>query len=129
MGLAILAFAWAALLPEGAAIRFGAISAASGATLGADMVILPALFSATLARHDLPAGTAFGLWAFTGKVALALAAAAVLPALGRAGYVPGGVNTAAALGALTVAYAVLPCLLKVLAIGLVTTLPGKVAMT
>ena len=129
MGLAILAFAWAALLPEGAAVRFAAISAASGATLGADMVILPALFSATLARHDLPAGTAFGLWAFTGKIALALAAAAVLPALGRAGYVPGGANTAAALSALTVAYAVLPCGLKLLAIALVTTLPGKVSMT
>lgn len=125
MGLAIVGFIWAALLPAGAGWSFAAICLASGAALGADMVILPALFAATLTGAGLPAGTAFGAWSFAAKLSLALAAATVLPMLQWAGHAPGATNSAAALGALNLAYAVLPCLLKLPALALVARLPDE----
>lgn len=125
MSLSVLVFAGAAALPEGQLIGFAMICVLSGLSLGADMVILPALFAATLARAQLPAGAGFGLWAFTSKLALALAAAVLLPLLGWIGYVPGAANTPKALAALNAAYAIVPCLLKLLAIALAATLPRK----
>ena len=124
MVLSVLVFIGAAALPAGDPLAFAAISALSGLTLGADMVILPALFAITLARANLPAGAGFGLWGFTSKLALALAAAVVLPWLDGVGYVPGAANSADALWSLNVAYAIVPCALKLLAIVLVTTLPS-----
>lgn len=125
MVLSIVVFIGAAALPAGEAIGFAVISALSGLTLGADMVILPALFSATLARANLPAGAGFGLWGFTSKLALALAAAVLLPYLDWAGYVPGANAPSDALWALNFSYAIVPCFLKLLAIVLVTTLPSS----
>ncbi|GAB4445335.1 MAG: MFS transporter [Rhodocyclaceae bacterium] len=126
MSLAVLAFAGAALLGPGDAAAFALISAASGAALGADMVILPALFAAALDRAGLPAGQAFGLWALASKLALALAAALALPLLELRGYIPGAENTVTALATLGFAYAVLPCVLKLGVITLVIfqPLPG-----
>lgn len=125
MVLSIVVFIGAAALPAGEGLGFAAISALSGLTLGADMVILPALFSATLSRANLPAGAGFGLWGFTSKLALALAAAVLLPWLDQVGYVPGASNSADALWSLNFAYAIVPCFLKLLAIVLVTTLPSS----
>lgn len=122
MTLAVLAFLFTAALPPGAAWRFAAITVLSGAALGADMVLLPAMFSATLACAGLPSGAAFGAWFFAGKLALALAAATALPLLQIAGYTPGGPNTPQAIGALNMTYAILPCLLKIPAILLVARL-------
>ncbi len=126
MTLAIVSFMGAALLPEGAALAFALICLASGAALGADMVILPVLFSTALARAGLSAGAAFGLWSFAGKLSLALAAALALPALQLAGYTPNAVNTPQALTTLTLAYAVIPCIIKIAAIILVARLPQEV---
>ena len=46
MGLAILSFLWAATLGAGDVLAFAVICAASGAALGGDMVLLPALDAA-----------------------------------------------------------------------------------
>lgn len=126
MSLAIVSFMGAALLPEGAALGFGLVCLASGAALGADMIILPVLFSSALARAGLSAGAAFGLWSFAGKLALALAAALALPLLQLAGYTPDAPNTPQALTSLTLAYAVVPCIIKIVAIVLVARLPQEV---
>ena len=125
MTLAILSFVGAAALPAGAAWGFAIICLASGAALGADMVILPALFATTLSRAGLQAGQAFGVWSFAAKFALALAAMVLLPALEFSGFVPGAQNTDTALTTLTIAYAIVPCVLKLLAIRLVLKLPQE----
>ncbi|MEO3416380.1 MFS transporter [Roseovarius sp. CAU 1744] len=125
MSLAIISFVGAAALPPGAAWVFGLICVASGAALGADMVILPALFATTLARAGLQAGQAFGVWSFAAKSSLALAAILLLPALEVSGFTPGGDNSRQALTTLTAAYAILPCLLKLIAIALVLKLPQE----
>lgn len=128
MGLSVAAFLWALTLGPGAAWAFAAICLTSGAALGADLVLLPALFSQRLARLGAPAA-GFGLWAFVQKLALALAAATVLPLLQLQGYAPGldpAAQSPAALTALSLAYAGLPCLLKMLALGALLASPiGK----
>lgn len=129
MTLAILSFISAAILPPGAALAFALICIGSGAALGADMVILPVLFSSALARAGVQAGQAFGLWSFAAKLALAAAALILLPLLELSGFRPGTSNSADALLALTLAYAVLPCLIKLLAIALVVRLPHEVTVT
>ncbi|WP_293575198.1 MFS transporter [Phaeobacter sp.] len=126
MLLAILSFISAAILPPGSAVGFAAICIGSGAALGADMVILPVLFSKALARAGLQAGQAFGLWSFAAKIALAAAAVLLLPLLDIAGFQPGGDNSTAALDTLTWSYAVVPCLIKLIAIAMVLRLPRKV---
>lgn len=125
MPIAILGFVWAALLAPGDALGFAAICVASGAALGADMVILPAMFSVSLSRAGLKASAAFGIWSFAGKAGLALAAFIVLPILDRSGFAAGEINSADALTTLTVSYAVVPCLLKLFALALVFTLPTE----
>jgi Na+/melibiose symporter-like transporter len=125
MILAIVGFGWAANLPAGSTAAFAVVCLASGAALAADMVILPAAFATVLGRMDLPEGLGFSLWTFAAKLALTLAAAVALPALAWAGYDPTSTQTpqSAALNALALAYALIPCLLKLLAIAWLFALP------
>lgn len=124
MALAILAFLWAATLGPGEVLAFAAICVASGAALGADMTLLPAIFARRLALIGQGSeGAAFGLWSFVSKLSLALAAATLLPALSYAGFVPGAANPEPALRALSLLYAALPCALKLMAIALLARTP------
>jgi Na+/melibiose symporter-like transporter len=125
MPLTIAGFVGAGFLAEGNIVGFAAICIASGAALGADMVVLPAMFSVTLTKAGLKASAAFGIWSFAGKLGLALAAFIVLPLLENNGFTPGQTNTPEALATLNIAYAVIPCLLKFIALGYVLTLPTE----
>jgi GPH family glycoside/pentoside/hexuronide:cation symporter len=117
MTLAILSFLWVLMLGPGDWPAFYAISAISGASLGADMTLLPAMLSRRLADRRFSPDHAFGLWGFLNKASLALAAGTALPALAAAGFNPGGsTNGPDALFALTIAYAAIPCALKALAV-------------
>ncbi|WP_424831934.1 MFS transporter [Ruegeria sp.] len=127
MPLSIAGFIGAAMLSVGNLGGFAVICIASGAALGADMVVLPAMFSVALTRAGLNASAAFGIWSFAGKLGLALAAFFTLPLLERSGFVPGQSNSAQALETLNLAYAVLPCILKIGAFGMVLTLPTEVS--
>jgi len=121
----MVTFLWATGLAEGDVVAFAVICAASGAALGADLTLLPALFARRLATLGRGEGAAFGLWSFVSKLSLALAAATLLPALSLAGFTPGAANTSQALMALSLLYAALPCALKLLAFCLlaVTRIP------
>ena len=124
MTLATLSFAFALTLGAGDTIPFAAICLASGAALGADMVLLPAIFARHLSgRFPGAEALAFGLWSFASKLALALAAVTLLPLLDAGGFVSGPQNTATALSLLTSLYAGLPCLLKLAAIALLLATP------
>ncbi|MFY2824335.1 MFS transporter [Ruegeria sp. MALMAid1280] len=127
MPLSIAGFIGAATLSAGNLTGFAVICLTSGAALGADMVVLPAMFSVVLTRAGLNASAAFGIWSFAGKLGLALAAFFTLPLLERSGFTPGQTNSAEALRTLNLAYAVLPCILKLGAFGLVLTLPTEVS--
>lgn len=125
MPLAIAGFAGAAFVPPGQLGLFAGICLASGVALGAETLLLPAMFSIALARSGLQASLAFGIWAFAGKLGLSLAAFLVMPVLGWSGFVPNHPNRPEALNTLTLLYAVLPCGLKLLAMVLVWRLPKE----
>ncbi len=116
MTLAIASFLWTLTLGPGDLIPFALICAASGAALGADLTLLPAIFASRLAQTATPEAAAFGLWSFVSKLSLALAALTILPALDAAGFRPGPTNPESALQTLTLIYAGLPCVLKVICI-------------
>ena len=124
MVLAIASFVWAYLLGEGDLVPFAIVCLASGAALGADMMLLPALFSRYQAGRDVSPALAFGFWNFCGKASLALAAGLVLPLLATAGFVVDAPKSDEALGALSLLYALVPCGLKILALILLWLVVG-----
>ena len=125
MVLAVVSFLWAARLGAGDVVAFAVICAASGAALGADMVLLPAMFARRLDRMRQGGEAAgFGLWNFASKLSLAFAAATLLPTLQAVGFQAGGTNSPEALAWLSGLYALLPCGLKLLAIGLLVASPN-----
>lgn len=122
MSLAIFAFAFAATLGPGDAPLFALVCIASGAALGADLTLLPALFARRMATVAPEGSAGFALWSFAGKFALALAAITVLPFLQSQGFT-GPDSPEPALVALGLTYALVPCALKLLAIALLATAP------
>ena len=112
MTLSVVSFFWCYTLGVGDIAPFYAIAAGSGAALGADMTLAPAMLAA---RIKSGGGQVFSSWLFLQKSALALAAGATLPALALAGYEPGmsGQDSRSAIAA---AYALVPCALKLAAI-------------
>jgi GPH family glycoside/pentoside/hexuronide:cation symporter len=119
MVLAILSFGWAATLGAGDIAAFAAICILSGATIGADLTLLPAAFARRMATISPNAGAGFGLWGLMNKFTLAFAAITLLPLLESAGFSTGAqTQPATALTLLTVLYALVPSALKTLAIAL-----------
>lgn len=125
MLLSAAAFVWAYGLSAGAALPFGLICILSGLTLGADLALPPALLAAVInqAGHSgQREGAYFGAWSWATKMNLALAAGISLPLLQQLGYVPGVVDSNGA-HALAVGYALLPCLLKLIAAAILWRAP------
>lgn len=112
MLLSILAFTSAVFLGPGDAWAYGAICVLTGLTLGADQALPPSI----LADHtdydsDARAGNYFGLFNWVAKAATALGAGIILPLLQWSGFRPGE-----HLWLLSIAYAIVPALIKVAAI-------------
>ena len=125
MLLSVVAFVWAYGLGAGDAAAFGAICFLSGLTLGADLALPPALLAAVIGRAGHSGqreGAYFGVWNWATKITLALAAGISLPLLERLGYVP-GTSSAESTEALRIAYALVPCGLKLIAAGVLLRAP------
>ncbi len=123
MALAIVTFAWAARLGDGDVIGFLVVCVASGSALGADLALPGALLTGVIQRAGHAGrleGAYLGWWSFATKLNLALAAGISLPLLALFGYAPGS-RSAGALQALTAAYCLLPCALKLVAAALLYT--------
>ena len=90
------------------------VCALSGVALGTDLALPGALLAGVIAANGdrgQAEGAYFGWWNFATKLNLALAAGLALPLLALFGYTP-GTRDPQALQALTVAYCLLPCVLK-----------------
>lgn len=125
MVLGIVAFGGALFLGPGDAIWFALVCVASGAVLGADLTLLPAMFATRMAKIAPSAAEGFGLWSFVSKFTLALAAVALLPLLENAGLQTGSAeNPDGAVRLLVLLYAGVPCVLKLLAIALLASVTG-----
>jgi len=124
MLLAVAAFVWTVTLGPGDAIPFLLVCALSGVALGTDLALPSALLAGVigdLGERGRREGAYFGWWSFAAKFNLALAAGLALPLLAAFGYTPGA-RDPAALQTLSLAYAVLPCLLKLAAAALLYSL-------
>jgi len=120
MVLAVATFAWATMLGAGDVTGFVIVCVASGIALGADLSLPGALLAGVIQRAghgERLEGGYFGWWNFATKLNLALAAGIALPLLGLFGYAPGATDPGA-LQALTIAYCLLPCALKLVAAAL-----------
>ena len=120
MWLSVAVFAWASQLSTGDQVAYGWVCVLSGLALGTDLVLPGALLAGMIAErgeHGQREGIYFGWWNLASKLNLALAAGLALPVLEWLGYRPGS-GSGEGLQALTLAYAVLPCGLKLLAAGM-----------
>ncbi len=126
MILSMVAFAFAVPLGAGDAWSFAAVCVVSGAAVGADLTLLPALFARRMEEVAPSAADGFGLWSFVNKATLAFVAIALFPALEAAGFRSGQANPEAALTVLTALYAGLPLALKALALALLARTGAEV---
>jgi Na+/melibiose symporter-like transporter len=120
MGLAVLAFAWVLTLGAGDRTGFLLVCLASGVALGADLTIPGAMLTGVVQQDGQAArseGVYMGWWNSATKLNLGLAAGAALPLLALAGYAPGQ-RDPQALQALSLAYVLVPCVLKLMAAAL-----------
>lgn len=123
MGLAILAFASVPMIPTGAFTAFFAVCVLTGAALGADLALPPAI-QADVVDYDewkqgeARAGFLFALWSMATKFAQALAVGIGLPLVAAMGFDPAQLTMSGQF-ALTVIYAWLPIVFKVIAVALV----------
>ena len=127
MLLSVAVFVWTLQLEAGALLPFALICVLSGLALGADLALPPALLAGVIAasgHRGQREGAYFGLWSFATKMNLALAAGIALPLLSWLGYVPGQPSEEG-MRALAIAYAALPCALKLAAAWLLWRAPLK----
>lgn len=120
MGLAVISFVWAALLQGGDVAAFVAICIATGVAAGADLAIPGAMLTRVVQQAGLAGraeGAFFGWWNAATKLNLALAAGLALPLLQLLGYQQ-GLQSETSLQALSAVYALLPCVLKLIAMAL-----------
>lgn len=121
MALAVVSFSIVLALGPGDTLIFALVCLASGAALGADFALLPAMFARRMEVIAPEAGAAFGLWSFVSKFTLAFAAVVLLPALDAVGFQSGADNADPALHLLTYLYALVPCVLKLGAMAVLAT--------
>ncbi len=133
---AIAAFVFVPVLGQGDFVGFAVICAVTGAALGADLALPPAI-QADVDDWDqyrfgqARTGLLFALWNMTNKLALALAAGVAFPVLGAVGLTSTGVMDQSgaasanewAVGVLVVIYAVVPVVLKMMAVAMMWRFP------
>lgn len=120
--LAVASFIWAFFLQPGDIWQYAMICVFSGLALGADLALPPSILADHIheSRTQEHAASQYALLALTAKLSLAVASAIALPLLGAAGFIPGANNTDSALSALSAAYALIPCVLKLAAAALLS---------
>ena len=115
MVVAVATFVWAFTLGPGDIVAFAIVCVLSGAALGADLALPPAMvadrIAATGDRHR--AASYFSASAFFAKASLALATGLALPLLDALGYIPGVTAVAGAALSLSAVYALAPCAIKI----------------
>lgn len=116
-------FACMAFTPPDAPLAYAAICVLTGALLGADLVLPPALQTDVIARDTVRSGVArgalyFGVWSMATKAALAAAIGLGFGGLALAGHADAAPLTATSTAALLLLYAGLPILLKFIAVAL-----------
>ncbi|MBM3610718.1 MAG: MFS transporter [Alphaproteobacteria bacterium] len=118
--VAVVSFIGAFFLNVGDVWPYAIVCSLSGLALGADLMLPPSILSDHIhgTGNKAFSGTYYAFLPFISKASLALASAIALPTLEVAGFKPQTINSDPALIALSVTYAIIPCLLKIMATGL-----------
>ncbi len=121
-------FAFVPFLGPGDLWIFVGVCVLTGAAVGADLVLPPAIQADvidvdTAGSGEERSGLYFALWGLATKLALALAVGVAFPVLEIAGFVPGEASDGTGLLALALLYAAVPVVLKLAAIALMWTFP------
>ncbi|MEM9468944.1 MAG: MFS transporter [Pseudomonadota bacterium] len=116
MILAIVTFIWAFFLGEGDVVAYALVCIFSGLALGAELALPPAILSEIIDKEKDQAQTGlyFSAQAFILKGSFALGSGLAFLLLGQSDFVPKTSNSVEALQALSFAYALLPCLIKII---------------
>jgi len=114
MIVAVITFVWAFTLGPGDIVPFAIVCVLSGAALGADLALPPALLADRIDRagDQAIASRYFSGATFFAKASFALATGLTLPALDFLGYVPGRPAEAEVGLYLSGVYALVPCAIK-----------------
>lgn len=125
---ACLSFIWVPFLGTGDLIAFGFICLVTGAALGADLALPPAMQADIVDLDSLRtgqqrAGLYFSLWNMATKLAVAASAGIALPVLAVFGFSATGINNPQSLLAIALIYSALPVVLKVMSIAIVWNHP------
>lgn len=140
MAVSIAAFFWAVFLDHGQYLAFGLICIVTGFALGAELtcpsLLVGQLISAR-GHHGRAEGQYFGYLSLLNKLALAFAAGLTLPLLQYFSYQPGAspsegsasiaasvASSSEGLLALQLAYAGIPCLMKLIALVILPPTPA-----
>ncbi len=120
MVLAVTTFIWAYTLEPGDVLAYGIICCLSGMALGADLALPPSIMADRIDRQSAKneATQYYAVLAFIPKMAIALASGAAFMALDKFGFIPAAQNDSGSLNGLIALYALLPCLIKLMAAGL-----------
>lgn len=117
MIVAVITFVWAFTLGAGDIVPFAIVCVLSGAALGADLALPPALLADRIERvgDRAIASRYFSGATFFAKASFALATGMTLPMLDALGYVPGAPATGDIGLYLSGVYALVPCAIKLVA--------------
>lgn len=127
MILAIATFIGAYFLQPGDVIAYGIICVLSGTALGADLALPPSIIAdrITASKTQTQATQYYGLLAFIPKTALALASGAAFILLDQMGFIAGQPNTPQVMSSLIILYALIPCIIKLIAATMLWRLKNK----
>ncbi|WP_417671971.1 MFS transporter [Roseibium sp.] len=129
MALSIVTFFWATFVGTGQVEAYAAVCALSGLALGADLALPPSILADHIEEQQSHAKAArlYALMTLLSKGALALATGLALPLLGLSGYQPGIGMTPQLAWSLSLAYAALPCMLKLCTLALLLVGANRIA--
>ena len=116
MMLAVVSFIWAFFLGYGDVWQYSVICITSGIALGGDLALPPSILADHIheSSSDASASTQFSILILLTKAGLAIGSAIVFPLLDITGFIPNTDNTPSALLSLSFAYAIVPCLIKLI---------------
>ena len=117
MLLSVATFMWAYFLQSGDVIAYACICAFSGAALGADLALPPSIIADRVSKqkNENQATQHYAVLAFIPKIAIAIASGVSLLILDFLNFTAGIQNSEQALKGLIILYALVPCIIKLIA--------------
>ncbi len=120
MILSIAAFSFAYTLQSGDIVTYGIICVLSGIALGGNLSLPPSILADRISKkkQELKATQYYAALAFLPKIAIAIASGGTFLILNHYSFMAGTENTEHTQTALIIMYALVPCFIKLIAVGL-----------